>query len=465
MKYAIIAAGEGSRLREEGITTPKPLVEINGERLLDRLIRIFMANGAEEIIVITNELYPEVSKHLERLEQKGMPLKHVVKTTNSSMHSFYEITPLLHGDRFVLTTTDTIFDERLFRDFVTEFSNSDADGMMAVTTYCDDEKPLYVTAERNDTGTLPSITGFHDSKDATNDAEDIYISAGIYGLTPTALKTLSRCIESSISRMRNYQQELIADGLKLLAYPLGTVMDIDHSSDIRKAENFLLAQRVVGIYRAEQYSPDSIEKDRAILDATLQKLSDKGYTVDTITEEELLTIGRVPQARCYLSMARSEEALTMLQDKPSINSSDAIRYCNHRRYIATGTVIPPLWIKRTDQCREEEGDVVFCTTEAEKDKAVALLRSRGIDSYVMQPHYEGEHVKFYGVRGTDFFSPTGHESLKTIATTMADNAGLTVYGGDAIIDAKGEINIIDLNDWPSFSPCVEEAATAIASVI
>ena len=39
MKYAIIAAGNGSRLAQEGITVPKPLVEINGERLIDRLVR------------------------------------------------------------------------------------------------------------------------------------------------------------------------------------------------------------------------------------------------------------------------------------------------------------------------------------------------------------------------------------------------------------------------------------------
>ena len=39
MKYAVIAAGEGSRLAGEGIEVPKPLVRIGGECLIDRLIR------------------------------------------------------------------------------------------------------------------------------------------------------------------------------------------------------------------------------------------------------------------------------------------------------------------------------------------------------------------------------------------------------------------------------------------
>ena len=30
MNYAIIAAGEGSRLMQEGVAQPKPLVELNG---------------------------------------------------------------------------------------------------------------------------------------------------------------------------------------------------------------------------------------------------------------------------------------------------------------------------------------------------------------------------------------------------------------------------------------------------
>ena len=52
MKYAIIAAGEGSRLAQEGIEAPKPLVVVNGEKLIDRLLRIFTENAAEAIVVI-----------------------------------------------------------------------------------------------------------------------------------------------------------------------------------------------------------------------------------------------------------------------------------------------------------------------------------------------------------------------------------------------------------------------------
>ena len=461
MRYAIIAAGEGSRLREEGITVPKPLIKINGETLLRRLVRIFMDNEAEDIVVITNELYPEVGKLLEEMEHNGLPLRHVRKTTSSSMHSLYEIAPLLEGDRWIITTVDTIFDERKFGEYVKALSHTTADGIMAVTDYCDDEKPLYVMTGRHDGEALVRITAF---KDDCSDA-GAYISAGIYGLTSPTLTTLRRCVKNGMSRMRNYQRELIADGHTLLAYPLGKVMDIDHKSDIAKAEEWLSKRHIIGIYRAQRYSPGSVEKDRAILDATLQKLRGEGYDVDAMTEEELLEKSTVEKAGYYLSMARSEEALDILQDKTCINTSDAIRYCNHRRYITSDDNTPPLWVKRTDQCSEGEGDVTYCATDDEVRETIAMLHKRGIDSYVMQKHYDGEHVKFYGVRGTTFFSPSGHDTLRDMAADMAQEAGITVYGGDAIIGTDGEIHIIDLNDWPSFASCREEAAGAIVEMV
>ena len=141
MKFAIISAGEGSRLSQEGVCLPKPLVQLNGTAMIDRLIRIFTANGAEEIVVIINNEVPLTKAHLEELAQASeVPLRVIVKTTPSSMHSFYELSPYLKGERFCLTTVDTVFHEDEFARFIEAFKVSDTDGMMAVTDYIDDEK-------------------------------------------------------------------------------------------------------------------------------------------------------------------------------------------------------------------------------------------------------------------------------------------------------------------------------------
>lgn len=242
MKYAIIAAGEGSRLANEGIEAPKPLVEVNGEKLIDRLIRIFMDNDAEEIVVICNDKTALVSQHLNSIQEDGLkgrrvPLRYVVKSTPSSMHSLYEISRYLEGAPFCLTTVDTIFQEKEFHNYIMALEDAmetyAADGLMAVTDYIDDEKPLYISTD----GKL-QITGFHDE-----DRNCKYISGGIYGLSPKALDTLRRCIERGESRMRNFQRALISDGMRLEAFPFSKILDIDHKGDIDKANKELTAQK------------------------------------------------------------------------------------------------------------------------------------------------------------------------------------------------------------------------------
>lgn len=234
MKYAIIAAGEGSRLAEEGIQDPKPLVKVAGEQLIDRLIRIFCDCGATEVCIICNQLTTLVSSHLSDCQQQGLPVKYITKTTPSSMHSMFELSPFLEGDEpFVLTTVDTIFREDEFRSYVEAWQrmaeNGDADGLMGVTDYIDDEKPLYV-----ETDEMLNITAFLDKQEHPH-----YISGGIYGLTSRSLDTLRSCVSRGESRMRNFQRALITDGLSLKAYPFSKVLDIDHAADIQKAEEFL----------------------------------------------------------------------------------------------------------------------------------------------------------------------------------------------------------------------------------
>ncbi len=234
MNYAIIAAGEGSRLVQEGVPYPKPLVRLNGQPMIKRLIDIMMQCEPESLTVIVNEQMTEVAEYLRALTLP-VPLRLVVKSTPSSMHSFYEVSrDMPDAGRFVLTTVDTIFRADDFHRYVRAFA-SDADGMdgyMGVTTFVDDEKPLYISTDPD-----RLITAFTD----TPTPETTCISGGIYGLTTPAVKVLERCLEEGVSRMRNYQRALVAEGLKLRAWEFSKIIDVDHAGDIATAEAFINA--------------------------------------------------------------------------------------------------------------------------------------------------------------------------------------------------------------------------------
>ena len=51
-------------------------------------------------------------------------------------------------------------------------------------------------------------------------------------MTASSLDILESCIEKAESRMRNFQCALVAAGLRMEAYPLTKVFDIDHIEDI-----------------------------------------------------------------------------------------------------------------------------------------------------------------------------------------------------------------------------------------
>ena len=252
---------------------------------------------------------------------------------------------------------------------------------------------------------------------------------------------------------------------------------------------------VLGVTRAEQFSPNSIEKDRIIMDAVVNRLH--GYL---ITEEEAAV--HLPQADIYLNMARGAGALARLKEREEqgalvLNSAYGVEACRRssldllmRRHHLP---VPPregsdgYWLKRGDGAAQCAEDVVFCADKDALEAARNRFAVRGITDVIVQAHVKGDLVKCYGVEGTDFFrvfypgddgeSKFGDEEINGIprhysfqrqqlqasAEFLSRLTRTPVYGSDAIITPQGDFVWIDFNDWPSFSRCREEAAEAIVS--
>lgn len=225
MRFGIISAGEGNRLAAEGFHQPKPLVPIGGIPMIERLVRIFAGCGAERIAVIVNENNRDTVGFLERLSTE-IPLDLVVKSTPTPMHSLMELAPYLGQDRFCVTTVDTVFCESSFSAMMDEFAQTPFDGLMGVTPFIDDEKPLYV-----DVDTDFMIRGFLDQQAGCR-----FVSAGIYALKAQAFDVLKDCVESGQTRMRYFQHRLLESGMRLKAFDMGQVIDVDHVGDIEKAQ-------------------------------------------------------------------------------------------------------------------------------------------------------------------------------------------------------------------------------------
>lgn len=229
MNLAIIGAGESSRIKAEGLKGSKHMIKINGEYLIERIIRIARTNDVQKVNCIINSQEHELKKYL-LTNNFGVPLELTVQDTQSSMHSLFALAPHLMKESFCLATTDCVFLESDFSEFINHsLLQEDVDGTLGITRYIDDEKPLCVAMDEEDT-----IIKFSDSKEGYN-----WATGGIYYFSPRIFEEMPFALATGVTRLRNFLRLLIDNDYKLKAFPFSKVIDVDHVSDIKIAEEFL----------------------------------------------------------------------------------------------------------------------------------------------------------------------------------------------------------------------------------
>lgn len=247
----------------------------------------------------------------------------------------------------------------------------------------------------------------------------------------------------------------------------------------------MYGKKIVLIARTPQYSPDSVDKDWEILSAVRRQLLLMGCQCGDILHEE--EIDSLPEADVYLSMARMDRTLALLQNQRLVvNTADSVGKCKHRSRLMksleqAGFPIPPsvgtagYWVKRGDDYTMCLQDVQYAADERQVLTISQQMRQRSITEVDVRAHVEGDLLKCYGVYGSPFFhyyypadTPRYAFDSNVLHRLLEDAAsfvGLNIYGCDCIIRPDGTPVIIDVNDWPSFSHCREEAAMAIAESI
>lgn len=260
---------------------------------------------------------------------------------------------------------------------------------------------------------------------------------------------------------------------------------------------------IAGIQRRKEYSPNHIETDTLIFMKTVEELEKLGIKVNIYHEEESDKIDF--SEKVIFTMAKGLPVVNNLLKKQNqgsviINSPTAVTNCYRvnmsRLFTANHIPFPKsiivntndnckykisdfgsnkIWIKRGDVHAVHREDVSLVYSDDEKNTVLKEFSYRGIDEVILQQHIDGDVVKFYSVKGTDFFywyylngiyhTPFDENELKKISNDAANVMKLDVFGGDAIVSQDGKITIIDINDWPSFAPIRDEASKHIAQLI
>jgi NDP-sugar pyrophosphorylase family protein len=225
----VIAAGEGSRLRQSGFAMPKPMVPIAGVPLIESVIRNFRAARIGPLAIIVNEQErPCVDWVRHRFPD--LEVEFIVKTTASSLESFGEVIRCHPGGRMLVSTVDAWCVEADFVRFVEAAVRRPADAtVLAVTPLVADEKPLRVVMAPD--GRVKALGG---------DAGDL-VTAGMY-LVPETVRELTP--PPGLGRLREFLSWLVRSGAPVFGEAIEQVVDVDRAEDVALAETLALAGRV-----------------------------------------------------------------------------------------------------------------------------------------------------------------------------------------------------------------------------
>ena len=275
---------------------------------------------------------------------------------------------------------------------------------------------------------------------------------------------------------------------------------------------------IAGIRRGTRFSPNHTGNDAAIFRQTAAELVKLGWIVNDYAEEDLKDPSAVRESYIF-NMVRDNNSVRRLRQYEEegriiINSPRGIENCTRERMtrlllsakiphprsliVRTDAEIGPkllennmynCWIKRGDFHAIHREDVTYVRNPIEAQSILKEYAARGIGSAVINEHLDGDLIKFYGIRHTEFFHwfyPTAahskfgleeingtakgvafsETSLRQICDQAAEALGIEIYGGDGVVSScDGKVKIIDFNDWPSFAPCRNEASVGIAGRI
>ena len=103
----IMAAGRGSRMRELTETTPKPMLKVNGKRMIDSCIEGLLANGIKDIIIVVGylkERFQEVADEYPEVRLVENPYYETANNISSIyvVREYLEDVMIIEGDQFFL---------------------------------------------------------------------------------------------------------------------------------------------------------------------------------------------------------------------------------------------------------------------------------------------------------------------------------------------------------------------------
>ena len=235
MKCLIVAAGRGSRLSSNGV--PKPLVELLGLPLIERVILTAKKGGASEFFVVTGYKGKKVREFLYSLSERRK-IK-ITTITNGEWEKENGISVLkakkFINEKFIMLMTDHIFDPMILQKLKKQKIKED-EVILAVDYNIKNNKLV----DPEDATKVLVENGY-----ILNIGKNIYTynayDTGIFLCTPAIFEAIEESVRNGDSSISGGMRILASKG-KARAFDIGNTywIDVDTEDGLKKAEKLVL---------------------------------------------------------------------------------------------------------------------------------------------------------------------------------------------------------------------------------
>ena len=126
MKAVILAAGKGSRLKDLTNDTPKCMIDVLGQPLIDRTISALIGCGVTEIVIVAGYQHEKLTGHLKK-RFHNVRLTFILNPeyqTKENIYSLYLTIPYLADDDVLLLNSDIFCENALLKQAIAEPNNT-----------------------------------------------------------------------------------------------------------------------------------------------------------------------------------------------------------------------------------------------------------------------------------------------------------------------------------------------------
>lgn len=229
----VLAGGEGTRLAAGGVTVSKPMVEVAGTAQIVRQVETLCELGCLAVTCMVRDDYPEAQDAVLGRRWR-VPVSVELCHTPSSLHTLAEGLNQVREGAVLATMVDTVMrrdDWRACYAGSAAALEAGADVALAVTTFVDDEKPLWVA--RDAAGRVHSL--------GAEPLDPPCVTGGVYAFRAGLGALASDAVRSGVHRMRAFLAELVRRGLTVQAVEVPRIIDLDRPSDLALADAWLRA--------------------------------------------------------------------------------------------------------------------------------------------------------------------------------------------------------------------------------